>query len=107
MSQFYIDPDVLNRKIENIRMGFWCETEEERMAFLDAATELGYIWNSGDDLHHFDTWEGYKAPLGFHISKGSRVTKTTCATDCQYMVAELIFSVEAIQKDELLGILEV
>ena len=73
MDKLFIDPEVLKfiNEIENNGNVnyFYCQTEEERHAFLDAMDSLGYIWNSGDRLDTFNSGT-YLSPIGYMIHNG-------------------------------------
>lgn len=108
MSRSYIDFAQFDADIELGTTGFWCETEEELMTLLDSAEAAGYIWNSGDNLHHFDGQSDYTAPIGIRLHSNRRVTKTCRIDDCNYMISDIItIDMPDLSDDELFGILEV
>ena len=106
-----IDQQTLAGLIESGRRMFWCGSDAERIALFTALDDLGYKWNSGENL--LDSYHGPDAN-----AEGVRITvweytdqNKSCITygsgfrGVETRVADLVIRAPAVDPSALLSLL--
>lgn len=103
-----IDRELLKHMISGGDCYYWCSHEEDRIPFLEALTDLGYIWQSGDQLTALNNG-AYQVDDGifYHIHTASKnVTKGRDYRDGMILVETLYAAHKNVAETDLMELLE-